>query len=79
MYVRVNGLDHDGQAVFRTWSLVAEAGDGAYVPILPATILVRKLADHSLRRCGAIPCLGLFSLQEFRKEIDGLNIKVRDE
>ena len=79
MYIRVNGLDHDGQAVIRTWSLVAEAGDGPYVPILPATVLVRKLADHSLRRCGAIPCLGLFSLQEFRKEMDGLDIRVRGE
>ena len=78
MYVRVKGTDLNGQLVTRTWSLVAERGHGPFVPILPATILVRKLANGSLARIGAMPCLGLFTLQDFRDEASDLKITMTD-
>ena len=53
---------------------MAKRGHGPYVPILPAVILARKLAAGSLTRIGAMPCLGLFTLEEFEAEIGELDI-----
>ncbi len=74
MYVEVTGKGKDGLPSLKTWSLVAKRGHGPYVPILPAVILARKLAEGSLTRTGAMPCLGLFTLQEFEAEVDELDI-----
>ncbi len=74
MYVEVTGKGKDGLPSLKTWSLVANRGHGPYVPILPAVILARKLAAGSLTRIGAMPCLGLFTLQEFEAEIGELDI-----
>ncbi len=74
MYVEVTGEGKDGLPSLKTWSLVAKQGHGPYVPTLPAVILARKLAEGSLTRTGAMPCLGLFTLQEFEAEVGELDI-----
>ncbi len=74
MYVEVTGKGKVGLPSLKTWSLVAKRGHGPYVPILPAVILARKLGKGSLTRIGAMPCLGLFTLQEFEAEVDELDI-----
>ena len=51
----------------RVWCLIAEGGDGPFIPVIPAAALVRKLArGWSLR--GAMPCLGLLTLAEIDAE-----------
>ncbi|HVM79069.1 MAG TPA: saccharopine dehydrogenase NADP-binding domain-containing protein [Stellaceae bacterium] len=74
MYVHLDGVDTAGGPVRHCWSLVAEAGDGPFVPATPAVILARKLAQGRLNARGAMPCLGLFTLEEFRAEIADLAI-----
>lgn len=51
----------------RTWNLIAEGGDGPFIPVTPAAALVRKLAGGLATR-GALPCLGLLSLAEIEAE-----------
>ncbi len=74
MYVEVTGKDRRGDTVTRAWSLVAESGHGPYVPIVPAAILVRKLAQGVLTEWGAKPCMGLFDLRDFAEETNDLAI-----
>lgn len=51
----------------RVWCLIAEGGDGPFIPVTPAGALVRKLAGGLAAR-GALPCLGLLSLAEIEAE-----------
>jgi hypothetical protein len=61
-------IDLEGASGRRSWSLVAEGGDGPFVPATPAAALVRKLARGELIRRGAMPCIGLLSLEEIEAE-----------
>jgi hypothetical protein len=73
MHVSVHGLDHGGTPVARTWQLTATNGDGPYVPTLAAVAFVRKLQAGHLPS-GAFPCIGLLTLADFLREMDGLAI-----
>ncbi len=69
-------VDVEGPAGRRSWSLIAEGGDGSFVPALPAAALVRKLAGgHSVMR-GAMPCLGLVSLGEILAEARRAHLQI---
>lgn len=61
-------IDLDGGGRPRSWVLIAEAGDGPFVPVTPAAALLRKLARGDLETRGAMPCLGLLSLEEIERE-----------
>jgi Saccharopine dehydrogenase NADP binding domain len=74
MHVSVKGLADDGRPIRRSWQLLATRGDGPYVPTLAASALIRKISNQSLRKLGAMPCLGLLSLDDFTVEMQGLNI-----
>ena len=74
MHVAVRGAAADGQTVAREWQLIATEGDGPFVPTLAASALVRKVAAGPLRLVGAMPCVGLLTLEDFKREMTGLNI-----
>lgn len=81
MHVRVSGLDSGGRALERTWTLIAEGGDGPQIPATPAALLVKKLAGVSgyspLQVRGAIPCMGLLTLAELMRELAPFAIRTR--
>ncbi|HEX7966850.1 MAG TPA: saccharopine dehydrogenase NADP-binding domain-containing protein [Stellaceae bacterium] len=74
MFVTLTGTGRDGSKLARSWSLVAAAGHGPFVPATPAVLLARKLAQSAIAWRGAGPCLDLFTLDEFRAEIADLDI-----
>jgi hypothetical protein len=74
MLVEVTGIDADGQNVTGQWSLLAEAGDGSNVPILPALALIRRLLDGKENMRGAIDCAGLPKLDDIEHEFSGFRI-----
>ena len=74
MHVSVRGLDAQGGAVRRTWTLMAVAGDGPWVPTLAAAALVRKLAAGAPPAIGARPCVGELALDDFARETAGRQI-----
>jgi hypothetical protein len=49
------------------------------IPAIPAVILARKLASGRLDIRGAMPCTGLFALDEFRQAVAQLAIGWRIE
>ncbi len=79
MVVEVRGANGDREPVAATWSLVARAGKGTYVPTLAVLALVRRLRDGTLRFRGAGPCAGHLSLDEFDPDFERLGIETRSE
>jgi hypothetical protein len=61
-------IDMEGGAIPRVWCLLAEGGDGPFIPAVPAAALIRKLARGALDTRGAMPCLGLLTLGEIETE-----------
>lgn len=75
MVVELAGIGLDGRSLaLRHW-LVADHGDGPFVPTTPAVVLARKLADVRLPQRGAGPCLGLFELHEAAAVWDNFDIR----
>lgn len=70
MRVRVVGLK-DGAPLRRDWVLVAEAGDGPYVPAVAARAVLRRLDRVP---SGARACLAEMSLAEVEEALEGLRV-----
>ena len=76
MYVLLEGVGLDGAPLRRTWSLVAESGDGPHIPSMAAVILARKLASGAFKEHkGAMVCFDLFTVDEFLDSVKVLDIK----
>ncbi len=76
MHVDLRGVGIDGKRLRVVWQLIATHGDGPQIPATAAVLLARKLARGELSARGAMPCIGLFTLQEFIDELDGYAIAV---
>jgi len=79
MQVRLTGLNTEQQPIQIRWLLTAEGGVGPYIPTLSTIILAKKLIKGTLSDSGAMPCLGLYSLDEFDSEAAPLGIHHRTE
>lgn len=78
MHVEAQGLDAAGRPARRQWELLATAGDGPSVPTLAAAALARRLAGGDLVQRGALPCLGLLTLDDFAAQAQGLQIVMKE-
>jgi len=76
MTVNLKGYDANGRSKRLTWHLVAGRGHGPYIPATPAVLVARKLLSGALEKRGAMPCLGLFGLDELLAEIADLDVSV---
>jgi saccharopine dehydrogenase-like protein len=76
MAVVLEGQDADGRPKRLTWHLVAGSGHGPYIPAMPSVMIARKLLDGALATRGAMPCLGLFTLDELLAAIADLDVAV---
>lgn len=74
MFVRAVGRDKGGNRAERSWHLIARQGHGPYVPAIASVILARRLARDEGPAPGAMPCFGLFTLDEFEAEVADLDI-----
>jgi hypothetical protein len=79
MHVRATGVLPNGQTCTRTWHLVATDGDGPFVPTLAAAALIRKLKSGAAGWPGAMPCIGLLTLDDFIHEARGLRITMAED
>jgi len=61
------------------WTMIAGNGDGPQIPCTSAIVIARKLAAGTLAARGALPCIGLFSLDECLRELEGYDIKTMVE
>jgi hypothetical protein len=79
MLVEVEGWDDNGARITSRWGLIAEAGDGPYIPTLPAVALIRRLLSGRETRRGAQACVGVLTLEDITREFDGLKIRTYQE
>jgi len=74
MYMRILGIDDDGNPISQQWHLIAEEGDGPFIPTLAAEILTRHwLAAKP--KSGARAALSEITLSEFEHVFTSLSIK----
>jgi hypothetical protein len=76
MFLRLDGLDHDGRPLRREIGLIARDDKGPYVPTIASVVLARRLARGEMPAVGAMPCLGLITQAEFEAEVSDLPITI---
>jgi len=75
MFVTMEGVDPDGDALTLTWNLVARDNDGPNIPCAPAIALANKLAAGQALPPGAYPCMGLLTVEELLEPLKGLSVR----
>lgn len=79
MHVAVRGVSLAGHPLRHQWTLLAERGDGPYIPTLAAVALVRRLREGTVAVGQATPCVGLLELSDFEREFACLAISTQLE
>ncbi|MDO9381321.1 MAG: saccharopine dehydrogenase NADP-binding domain-containing protein [Hyphomicrobiaceae bacterium] len=75
MLMTLAGTSLDGKPLRLNWSLAATHGHGPYIPTIASIILTKRLVRAGTPLpTGAMPCFGLFTLDEFLAEVSDLQI-----
>jgi hypothetical protein len=74
MMVTLGGKDRVGRDLQLVWRLIARRGHGPYIPGVPSLILAKRLVSGALTVRGAMPCLGLFTLDDVLAEVADLDM-----
>lgn len=75
MFVTLDGLDRADQPLSRTWNLIASQNHGPQIPCGASIALARKLARGDELPRGAMPCMGLLSVEEYLAPLRHLDIR----
>jgi hypothetical protein len=73
-YMRLSGTGKSGTAKTVRFDLTARNGDGVNIPCIPAIIIARRLAHGELPERGAMPCIGIITLEQYLDAMKGLNV-----
>ena len=74
MFVTLEGEGKDGASLRIEWNLIAERNDGPHIPCGAAIALARKFGSGASLPRGAMPCLGLLTVEEFLEPVRDLSI-----
>lgn len=75
MHIILKGKNKQGEKLTKKWFIIALDGDGPYIPTIPVVVLVKKILNGHFYIRGAIPCVGLVTLQEYLDELKNLKVK----
>lgn len=75
MFVSVKGLGSDGNPLQLDWHLVAAQNHGPQIPCGAAIALARKLAAGDSLIKGALPCMGLLTVDEYLAALKGFDVR----
>ena len=75
MFVRLEGLDEEGKPQVMTWRLLAHDNHGPTIPCAPSIALANKIAAGVPLATGAMPCMGLLTVEEILEPLKGLSIR----
>ena len=53
--------------------------DGPNIPTIPAIILAKKILSGEFTTTGAMPCVGLVTLEEYLQELAHLNVRTYEQ
>lgn len=73
-HMKISGTGKTGETKVVTFDLTARAGDGPYIPCMPAILMTRKIACGKISDIGAHPCMGFITLEEYLEALADLNI-----
>jgi saccharopine dehydrogenase-like NADP-dependent oxidoreductase len=75
MFVAMEGTGMDGQTLRLKWQLLAAQNHGPHIPCGAAIALANKLArGHDLPH-GAMPCMGILSVEDYLDALQGLDVR----
>jgi hypothetical protein len=75
MHVILEGKDHAGRHRRAKWFIVAFDADGPYIPTIPSVALVKQMIAGKTIAPGAMPCMGMISLQAYLDELKPFKVK----
>ncbi|WP_216825431.1 saccharopine dehydrogenase family protein [Kiloniella sp. EL199] len=84
MHVILKGKDHNNQPLTKKWFIIGLDGDGPQIPTIPAIILAKKII-HSRDTLGedipigAMPCVGLVTLDDYLQELAPFHIRTYED
>lgn len=75
MFVEMAGTAIDGQPLTLRWQLLAAQNHGPHIPCGAAIALARKLARGDMLVRGAMPCMGLLTVEEYLAALEGFDLR----
>lgn len=75
MFVTMDGIGVDGQALSLEWQLLAAQNHGPHIPCGAAIALANKLARGDALPTGAMPCMGLLTVEDYLSALQGFDIR----
>lgn len=75
MHILMKGTDKAGKPLEIKWYLIAKNNDGPQIPCVPAIILSKKIIQDKCQVVGAMPCVGMVTLDEYMNELKAFSIK----
>jgi saccharopine dehydrogenase-like NADP-dependent oxidoreductase len=75
MFVTMSGVGLDDKALSLTWHLLAAQNHGPHIPCGAAIMLARKLACGDALPHGAMPCMGLLTVEEYLGALSGYDVR----
>jgi saccharopine dehydrogenase-like NADP-dependent oxidoreductase len=75
MFVELKGLGVDGAPLTKEWNLVVSNNHGPFIPCGASIALTDKLVAGRIPP-GAMPCMGLLTVEEYLAPLEGLDIRV---
>jgi saccharopine dehydrogenase-like NADP-dependent oxidoreductase len=75
MFVTMEGIGLDSQPLRKTWNLLALRNHGPHIPCGASIALASKLASGEQLPKGAMPCMGLLTVEEYLAPLHDLDIR----
>jgi hypothetical protein len=75
MFVTLEGLHDNGGPHSVTWNIVARENHGPNIPCAASIALANKIAAGEKLPAGAMPCMGLLTVEELMAPLKGLSIR----
>jgi hypothetical protein len=76
MHVTVRGLDLKGEPAVHHWFLIAGQDHGPFIPCFSAIALARKVLRNEVAARGAMPCMGLLTVDDIIAVGSGLDLRI---
>ncbi len=74
-FLTMTGTSLDGKKQQKQFDLIASKQHGQRIPCIPSIILTKKLAAAEIKHTGAMPCVGLITLDEYMQALSEYDIE----
>lgn len=75
MFVAMDGIGVDGQVLSLEWQLLAAQNHGPHIPCGAAIALANKLARGDELPTGAMPCMGILTVEDYLSALQGFDVR----